>query len=40
MTRFLLAAVALAALPFDSRAGEPAVRLDVRPMAAPKPAAP
>src|SRR5215468_4007477 len=38
MIRVLLAAVALAVLAPGSRAGEPAVRLDVRPMAAPKPA--
>ncbi len=38
MTRFLLAAMALAALSLDSVANEPSVRLDVRPMAAPKPA--
>ncbi len=38
MTRALFAAVALAALPLGSRAGEPAVRLTVSPMAAPKPA--
>jgi hypothetical protein len=38
MTRLLLAIAALAALAPGSRAAEPAVRLDVRPMAAPKPA--
>src|SRR5262249_38044011 len=38
MPRVLLAAVALAALPLGSQAGETAVRLSVRPMAAPKPA--
>jgi hypothetical protein len=38
MTRVLLAAVALAALPLGSRAGETAVRLNVQPMRAPKPA--
>src|SRR5256885_10130735 len=38
MTRVLLAAVALAALPSGSRAGDTAVRLSVQPMAAPKPA--
>jgi hypothetical protein len=38
MTRVLLAAAALAALPLDSRAAETAVHLVVRPMAAPKPA--
>jgi hypothetical protein len=38
MTRLLLAAVVLAALPLASRAGEPAVRLKVAPMPAPKPA--
>jgi hypothetical protein len=37
MTRLLLAAVALAALPLLSPAGETTVRLNVRPMAAPKP---
>jgi hypothetical protein len=38
MTRVLLAAVALAALPLGTQAGEIAVRLSVQPMAAPKPA--
>jgi hypothetical protein len=38
MNRVLLAALALAALPLGVRAEEPAVRLNVRPMAAPKPA--
>src|SRR5437763_11868435 len=38
MPRVLLAAVALAALPLGSQAGETAVRLNVRPMPAPKPA--
>jgi hypothetical protein len=38
MTRVLLTAVVLAALPPGSRAGETVVRLDVRPMAASKPA--
>jgi hypothetical protein len=38
MTRVLLAAVALAALPLGSRAAESAARLNVRPMPAPKPA--
>jgi hypothetical protein len=38
MTRVLIVAVALAALPLSSRAGETVVRLNVRPMAAPKPA--
>src|SRR5262249_19643084 len=38
MTRVLLAAVALAALPLGSRAGDAVVRLSVQPMAAPKPA--
>jgi hypothetical protein len=38
MIRVLLAAVALAALPLGSRAGETTVRLTVRPMPAPKPA--
>jgi hypothetical protein len=36
MTRILLTAVALAALPLNSRAEEAAVRLTVRPMPAPK----
>src|SRR5580692_11126274 len=38
MTRVLLAALALAALPRGSQAGESVVRLKVRPMPAPKPA--
>jgi hypothetical protein len=38
MTRFLLAAVLLAAAPPNSRADEAAVRFTVRPMPAPKPA--
>jgi hypothetical protein len=38
MTRLLLAALALAALPAGSRAGEAAVRLTVHPMPAPRPA--
>src|SRR5262245_57177972 len=38
MTRLLLAAVALAVLPLGSRAETNVVRLNVRPMAAPKPA--
>jgi hypothetical protein len=38
MNRVLLAAVALAALPLGAPADEPAVRLNVRPMPAPKPA--
>jgi hypothetical protein len=38
MIRAVLAAVILAALPLVSRAGETAVRLNVQPMAAPKPA--
>src|SRR5947209_6686277 len=38
MKRFLLAAVALAAVAPGAPADEPAIRLDVRPMAAPKPA--
>src|SRR5262245_30119621 len=38
MTPILLVAGALVAAPSDPRAGEPAVRLTVQPMAAPKPA--
>ena len=38
MIRVLLTTVVLAALPFSSRAGETVVRLNVRPMPAPKPA--
>jgi hypothetical protein len=38
MMRILLTVVALAALPLGSRAGETVVRLNVRPMPAPKPA--
>ncbi|MFI5456479.1 MAG: hypothetical protein ACHRXM_13600 [Isosphaerales bacterium] len=38
MTRVLIAAVALGAFSPSSRAGETVVRLNVRPMAAPKPA--
>lgn len=38
MTRAFLAAVVLTALPLGSRAGETVVHLNVRPMAAPKPA--
>jgi hypothetical protein len=38
MTRIFIAVAALAVLPLISRAGETVVRLNVRPMAAPKPA--